>query len=342
MAIEFMDGFDHVAIADLLIKWDTSGNNSNSSIVTGRYAGYALQQGVGGGQSPCQVKTLSGGNLVTRIMGFAVRFYNSFDNTCICGFRDNGANQIELRRTATGYWTVTRNGTVIETSATTYALSTWYYIEFKATIGSGTSGSYEVRLNGATLMNNGGNGCNTQNTANAYANQVFLGSVNNCYQQVDDLYVLRTDTAPNNTFLGECRIFTNLPTGDSSTNKQWTRSTGSNNYALVDEATQNSDTDYTYDATPGHIDTFTFASITPTGGIAAVALNMCARKDDAGTRQIAEETRQSSTEYTSSDTKTLTSSYLIHQNIREVDPATSLPWSASGVNSAEMGVKVIA
>lgn len=342
MSLEFMDGFDHLATADLTLKWDTNTNAISTSIVAGRYAAYAVQQGAGGASSPKLIKTLSGGSRATRVIGMAVRFYNSFDNAIICGFQDAGSFQLELRRTSGGYFTVTRNGTVLETSTATYSLSTWYYIEFKATIDSST-GSYEVRLNGTNILSD--SGVNTQATANASANQVFVGGNPGApvpvYQQVDDLYVVNTDGSANNDFLGECRIFTNMPTGDSGTNKQWSRSTGTNNYPLVDEANQNGDTDYVYDSTVGDIDTYTFGAISPTGGIAAVAVNLCARKDDAGTRQIAEETRQSSTEYTGT-TKTLTSSYTFYQNIREVDPATALAWTGSGVNAAEMGVKVIA
>ena len=110
--------------------------------------------------------------------------------------------------------------------------------EYEATIASGTGGSANVHVNGSSVISL--TGVNTQATANPSANQVLLTSnfgVNNI--NCDDLYVLNTSGSVNNDFLGECRVWMSLPTGDDARFKQWTPSTGTSHFANLDDANPN-------------------------------------------------------------------------------------------------------
>ena len=329
MALEFMDGFDHYNnTTNLARKWDAG--SVASSFPAGRFGGNGLTMQNNG----------TGANITltaqqTRTIGFAL-FVNTLPSASIvvAAFLDAGTFQMELRLNSTGTLSATRNGTVLSTSSSTLSLSTWYYVEFQTKIDPST-GTYDVHVNGASVTSGSGN---TRNTANSTANQVRVtstalpGSIT-----FDDLYI-RND----NTFLGECRIFTSLPTGDDASFKAWTPSTGTSHFANVDDNPPNDDTDFNSSATAGQIDLFTFPSISPTGSIAAVQTVLTARKDDVGTRQICEECRSGSTNYDGANTFTMTSSYLMYREIRETDPATSAAWTLSAVNAAEFGVKCVA
>lgn len=328
MALEKYDGFDHYnTAAQLARKWDTG--SAGSTFPAGRFGGNCLRT------NGTNVATATLTAQQTRVIGWAWQT-DALGAGTVLTFLDAGSAQLEVRITAGGLFTVTKNGSVLGTSSATYVINTWYYMEFKCKIDPST-GTYELRQNGVSIIS--GSGANTRNTANSTVNQVkLIAGVAN--QEYDDVYILNTSGSVNNDFLGECRILMNLPTGDGNSS-QWTPSTGVNHWANVDEATPNDDTDYNSDATVGHIDLFTFASISPTGTIAAVQTTLTARKDDAGARQIAEQCRSSSTNYTGA-TQTMNSTYGMTSEIRETDPATGIAWTTTGVNNAQFGVKVIA
>lgn len=333
MALEFMDGFDHYnggAIAGR--KWDT-GSNVNS-FTAGRFGGNAanlLTQAV--------VLTLTAQQ--TRVVGFAFQFTGAGANI-VCQFMDSGTNQVELRLDASRHFVVTRNGTVLTTGATVYTLNTWYYVEFKAKIDPAT-GTYEVRVNGATEITGSGN---TRNTANSTCNGLRFGPGAGT-NIIDDLYVLNTSGSVNSDFLGECRIITTLPNADNTTtpgtNKTWTPNAGTTHSTQVDETNPNDDTDYISSATAGQVDTFQYPDITATGTIAGVQVNLCDRKDDAGTRTLCAEYRSGAgTNYDGATSISPGSAYLIHRQIWETDPATSAAWTVANINAGEFGVKCVA
>lgn len=333
MSLEFIEGFDHYTTTSFPgRKWDTG--STVNAIVAGRFSGNAVRSGTGFLQ-------ISLSSVQTRVAGFAFLF-DASGATVVCQFQDAGTTQVELRLDSSRHLVVTRNGTVLTTGTTVLALSIWYYIEFKAKIDPST-GTYEVRLNGAVEISGSGN---TRNTTNSTCNQFALrpGFSNHYF---DDIYVLNTTGPPNSDFLGECRIHTTLPNADNTTatgtNKTWTPSTGTNHSALVDETNPNDDTDYISSATAGEIDTFQFPDISPTGTIAGVQAVLCDRKDDAGARTLCAEYRSGAgTNYDGGTSITPGSAYLMHRQIWETDPATSAAWTAANINAGEFGVKCVA
>ena len=330
--IEFSDGFDKIAAADITVNWDTASTNPNS-VQTGRYGGQCIRSGSNGA-----IKTVSA--LATRVIHLAFRC-SAQGNRVICAFRDSGTNQCDLRLTSAGALQVTRNATVLATaSGFTFVINTWYYFSFKATIDP-SAGVYEVKewiLNGGNTLVSG-TGANTRATANSSANQIYVDySITST--DIDDVVVCNT-TSPNNDHLGECRVIGDVPTGDGA-NTGWTPSTGTSHFGTVDETGQNSDTDYNSSATVGAIDTYTFPTFSTSGQILAVAAKMVARKDDAGTRQIVAETRSGGTNRDGATTQTMGSTYVGYAEYYNTNPATSAAWDATGVNNTEIGQKVIA
>jgi hypothetical protein len=155
----------------------------------------------------------------------------------------------------------------------------------------------------------------------------------------DDFYICDTSGSFNNDFLGDARIKAVFPDG-AGNYTEWTPSAGSN-YQAVDENPPDDDTTYVSSSTPNQRDTYTFgASGLPSSTVKAVVVNMQARKDDGGTREIAGMARSSSTDGVAA-TQTLASSYANYQGIFETDPNTSAAWGLSAVDGAEFGHKLI-
>ena len=192
-----------------------------------------------------------------------------------------------------------------------------------------------------------GSGVNTQTTGNATQNGIkFIANSSGGQSYfIDDLYILNTSGSVNNTFLGECRILMALPNADSgsvSTNSQWTTSSGTVHNTRVNENPPDDDTTYVSSATAGQIDTYKFATVTPTGAVAGVQTTLCARKDDVGGRTICAEYRGGGANYDGANNFSPGSSYLMFRQIYEVDPATGLAWNGTGINAGEFGIKCIA
>src|SRR5215471_4142203 len=194
MSIEFIDGFDHYTNGtNLARKWDSASNGGISS-GSGRFGGGAFGNNAGAGGSA----QLTLPALATRVIGFAFFPQAMNTNQAFIQFYDGATVQVDVR---TGSTTgtqiqVTRNGTNLATSTFAFILNQWYYLEFKATIGS--SGYYEVRVNGTVWLSGT---ANTQATSNASFNKIVLFGNNNILWYGDDLYILNSSGTVNNDFL---------------------------------------------------------------------------------------------------------------------------------------------
>lgn len=335
MALLFIDGFDHYATADLTKKWTSilSGSPTINASLGRRSTGCLVNR-------TNLLKTLAS-NYATLVVGVAIT-PNDLANgvTSFLKLRDAGSEQIDLRWTTLGAIQVTRNGTSLGTSANGVLSDTAYrYVEVKATIHD-TTGAVEVRVDGAavlTLTN-----VDTKNTANAYVNQVVIsGTLTGSSSYYDDFYVCDNSGSTNNDFLGDVRVDALLPNADGDY-AQLTPSTGTDHYALVDDATPNT-TDYNESATAGHKDAYAMQNLSSiTGTIYGVQISIAALKDDAGSRSLKVGVRASGSPGNDSldAGSALSTSQLYYMKINETDPSTAAAWTESGVNAAQALVEV--
>jgi hypothetical protein len=328
MALLFVDGFDSYATADITKKWT---NTSSATIQTanGRRATGNASVGTLGYVE----KSVS--NLTTVIAGCAIYVTGITDNKFL-DFRDAATIQCNLHLLVTGAIQVLRNdSTVLATSAVgVITAGTYHYIEFKATIHD-TTGSVEVKVNGATVAS--ATNVDTKQSANAYCNLVrFAGASSTSY--IDDVYICdTTGSAPTNDFLGDCRVDTLYPNADG-TYTSFTPSSGTDHYALVDETAPNT-SDYVESSTAGHQDSYQMGNLSAlTGTIYGVQVSVAALKDDAGARSLKVGVRSSSTNSVSA-AQTLATGQVYYRNIHETDPATAAAWTESGVNAAQLMVE---
>jgi hypothetical protein len=337
MTLRFVDSFDHYATADLGLKYSSTASSPTISAGNGRRSTACLRMGSSVGSVTRVLDSQS-----TWIVGFAFRIPSlPGGDTSFLLFQDAGSAQLELVVRADGTLRATRNGTLLGTSSNSLAAATTYYIETKVLVHNST-GTFEVRVNGSSTGWIALTGQDTQNTANATANTIVIeGVVSNT--DYDDLYICDGTGSANNNFLGDVRVDCYLPSGNGNSSQLvGSDSNSTDNYLLVDEASQNGDTDYVHSATSGQKDTYAFTDMSHTpASIFGVQVNMVAKKDDSGNRSICSVTRSGGSD-TDGTTQALGTTYSDYREISETDPNTAAAWTRTDLNSAEFGVKVAA
>lgn len=333
----FADSFDHYSIVGK--KWTNQRGSPTAALDTaaGRFGTTGWYA-----NSRYLVKQL-GANYPTLIVGVAYKPNSTGwgDDEAILNFKDAGSQQCELRYNMTsGLWSVQRAGSTVASATSLISLASFHYIEFKATIHN-SAGVAAVRVNGVEIIN--ATGLDTQNTANAYINELRIGSATDDYRDAcfDDLYLLETAGGGLVDFLGDVRIECIRPTGNGASS-QWVGSDGNSvdNYALVDETTPNDDTDYVESQIVADKDTYAFGNLaTVSGTVYAVQILPYARKTDAGARSIKSIARLSGGTEEDGTERALLTTYQYFADIRETKPGGGA-WSIADVNGAEFGVKV--
>jgi hypothetical protein len=341
MTIRLIDGFDLyngiVANIGLAAKW-TNMAGSGTLVGAGRFGGQCMR---GWSANPWQRGTVSS---TTYSIGVAVRMPNlvitatnyaflmlangTISGSCQMGFNITSAGSIVGLR---GSFYNSMN-TILGTSPTgVITAGTWHYVEVEVTIGTGTSGSFNVYVDNVLVL--AVSGVNTAQTGATTTNTIgLMGVCNGNFLEFDDLYV--TDTF---TRLGERRVETLAVTADTA-DKDWTPSTGSVNYAMVDEIPVNS-TDYVSASTVGDLDLYTIADLSssPTT-IDAVQATMFAEKTDATSRSIAAVFDISATQLTGAN-HSLAVGISKFDTIFETKPGGGA-WDATAVNALTGGPKV--
>jgi len=209
--------------------------------------------------------------------------------------------------------------------------NTWYYLELKVVLGTGTSGSVELRANGITIASN--SACDTGITSANYVG-ISGGQGNTSQAYHDDVYI-----ADDTTFRGDCHVETLYPTADSSV--QWTPGTGTTNYDLVDEpgTINEGSTDFVETSTTTNKDLYTIGDLaTTSGSVYAVQSNVYARKTDAGSRTMHSIVKYSGTESNGSTINLLDTGKVYSDVFMNRPGGTG--WTIAEVNAMEAGFEL--
>lgn len=323
-----------------------TGGFTTASIVNNAPAGRATQYAIQLGNNGVVKRNTD--QFASWIVGVAWYFGTANNNENFLVFQDTvtGNPQLTFQIGANGAITALRgSSTSLGTSTNLLTFNTWNYIEVKVVIASGTSGSVEVRVNGVAWLTL--TGINTQNTANAFSTQIWIettAAANVSY--IKDIYMMAdTGTGPYTTYLGDVTVLVSFH-NVAGTNQQWTPNTGTQTAAVQDGITHtgtwpDDDTTYISDNTVGHISDFAHQTLSLTGQIYEVCHVSYMRKDDAGSRGVAQVTIQSASVIETSSTISLGNTYQYYYDSMEVDPGTSLQWTVSGYNNSTFGVKTI-
>lgn len=332
MSLLFIDGFDHYLLADHMKKW-TANTGSFLTIGTtgGRRGGGCLDINHRFGSAKKALNV----NCETIIVGFAVKITGNQDYLVMTmGEGDN--IQIQVKMNNNLGLEVYRYTTLLgSTPNNTFTYNEYFYFELKVKV-SDTVGTVTLRVNGVTAL--ALTGIDTKYSANAYVNYIQLNSpVNSTYY--DDLYICDGLGSTNNDFLGDCRVDTLFPNADG-TYSDFTCSTGTTHYALVDETTPNT-TDYVDGGTVGNRDSFGLTDLATLASqtIYGVQVNVAANKDDAGVKSLAPMVRSSTTNADGTSAALGLTQRFISQ-IFEQDPSASAAWTEATVNAMQAGAVV--
>jgi hypothetical protein len=328
MTLLFMDGCHG---DDAATKWSSS-SSGNRATANPRFTGGAYYS------SADLRKSFAAAPEVFLACAFLWGAAGTATNISFWG--DSGATEhITICRSVTSGLLEARRGTVtgtlLATGTTVIPDVTWTQIQVRATVAD-TRGIVQVRLNGAGSYEIDFTG-DTKNAGTATAvDQVRFETVNPQHF-VTDLAILDTTGAVNNTWPGDVRVQTLIPSGNG-TYSQGINSAGSstNNYTYVDETPYNS-ADYVGITTDGDADSYAMSAVVPgTTTVKGLQVNLSAAKSDAGTKFVKRRIRSGGTDFDGSSV-VLSTSYATISEILESNPATGTAWTASAVNAVEAG-----
>lgn len=238
-----------------------------------------------------------------------------------------------------GYINVYRGtigGTLLGSSSGPVIVSNaWQHIEAKVLI-SDTVGTVEVRVEGVPVVELTG-----QDTANNADLDIYgwaawhSSSVGNPSMTIKDLVIWDGSGSLNNDFLGSVSVYPLLTTSDVSLN--WTPSTGSTGYDLIDESPPNDDTDYIYAPDPAPAAAVMGLSNLPADVTSVKGLYVVARskKTDGGDGNLQVGLISNAATALGSD-RPITTSYTYWADVFETDPDTSAAWTPVAVDAADI------
>jgi hypothetical protein len=348
MAVVLVEGFDsyngitsNTTVIGIGSAWNVL-STTNLTLPTGRFGGQAVSINV---FNPGGVTRSWNQGISSFTVGFALYVSSlptvlSTDGDCFLTLKSGGTFMMGIQLTNTGALHVRRMSTSANASTSlgntaggVIAGGSWYYIELSVAI-SDTTGTVNLRVNGQNLISLTNQ--DTRNGTPTTIDNIQIGGNNGGRggtHIVDDLYIIDSTTP-----LGEQRVETLYPNADTA-QKQWTASTGSNNYGTIDETLLNA-TDYVSSNTVGNYDLYDFGNLstTPTT-INAVVVNALAQKDNVGTRAIAITAKSGSNTSDAANTY-LAGGFNIAARIMDTDPNNAGAWTTNAVNALQAGVKV--
>jgi hypothetical protein len=336
--LRWIDGFDFYPTSDLPLRYNEA-DTAHSFVISsgGRFGSGCVTLAPSLGTSSL-TKYLD--DQATWVVGFAFRMTSVPPATMrpILKLLDGPTDQVVLNVDPNGRLAITVGGTTLAAGTTSLLTSTYYYIEFKATIDN-ASGSASCRIGGSAEC--GATGVATRQTGNSSANRFQLAAHADFNGgSFDDLYVLDGQTSGAHDFLGDMRVETLYPSGDG-VHGDFAVTGAASGHAAVAEHPEDGDTSYIASSTPGQKSSFSYTDLssTPTS-IAGVQLNVVGRKDDAGSRSLASLVVAGGVDY---DLPALPvyDSYSHAVAVLEENPATGAAWTAGDVNALEAGVTLV-
>ncbi len=291
-------------------------------------SGYVQKTGLGGSSTVivgCAIKVKSGGGP----FGQLFRFLQAGQTHC----RLYVLSDMTLA-------VVNYNGTTLGVSSTALQQDIYAYVECKITFAGGSSGTYDVRINGVSVLS--GSGVTTNPNVAASINSLRLGyeAGDALDAMLDDFYMADAQGSTNNDFLGDVMIQPLYPAGAGATT-QWTPSANAN-WQNVSEHVPDDDATYNKTGVAAKVDLYALDQITgsaPT--IFGVQWNAQIRKNDASSYVLNRAIRTGTTTFLGSALLTPNTSYANFSECLDLDPNTGTAWTKTTVNAMQAGQKLV-
>lgn len=354
MANRHQDSFDHYSTALRAAKgWSfglAGASPGDRGCTIGAYGrnstnGLRCFAESGFGNSSRATLTVSGVSGATAIVGCAFKINSSLpgNETVVMQIWNASAAQISVTCSTGGALSVRRGGlagTIIETTSTTITHSTWYFLELKVLFHD-SAGTYELRINGVPEASD--TGVDTVASGSAGWDSVVFGNEpisNNHTHDIDDLYVFDGSGGVNDDFAGDHRqVWVPMVSGNGA-NDDWSKSTGSDAGALVDENPPNT-SDFLQSGTSGQRVTMDGAAIGVAGTVRSVQFVNYLSAQVAGVRSVGPSVRIGSTNYDYSG-DVVGSDWTYQLRREHASPATAMAWTTAEIDAMERGAKVTA
>lgn len=328
-----VDGFSEV--------YPDNANLATIAVQAGRLAQNSTEVRSSSGNSYYTTPNL--GNMATVIVGTAFKPAFALTTNIICELRedDNGTQGMNVLLNSTGTLSVRRGTTVLATTAAIMSVDVWHYIEFKVTVHD-TTGAYELKVNGVSQLS--ATSVDTKAGAtNNYANRVRFYGVSGVLagrgHWYDDQYIADATGSINNDFLGDRRVQTIFPNVDGD-QTDFSLSTGTDSFALVDDNPLDDDSTYVESSTSGHRDLYQFENLVAAQTVNGVQQHAIARKTDVTNFDIQLVVKSATTVSEGSNQTVGSTTYGDFQRVVEQNPDTSSAWTLTTINAAQFGYDV--
>jgi hypothetical protein len=340
--IESFDGYNGLTSTNgLASRWVI--DHGSPSIIAGRFGGQAVRLPTNGnirrtlagvGTTHAVGAAIKVNSLVNRTDAPSIALAKGGWNTFLqCGICIAANGKIKVGRATGGFYTsvlvelgVSDNQVIFE--------DVWHFIEVEFVL-SDTVGRITVWVDNVQVVN----ATNLDNQYLGSSGADILGFENFAGPSgsdidVDDIYY--KDVA---TRIGERRVERLLVTADT-VDKDWTRSTGSDNFALLDE-TLVDNTDYVIGTNVGDYDLYDLANLSsnPTT-IDCVQLCPFGHKTDGASRSIYAVADSGATKSNGSAIALPSSAGALPVRVLETNPDGSIAWTKTTVNALQVGLEV--
>ncbi len=229
---------------------------------------------------------------------------------------------------------------VIATALAQFPINALFHAEAQISIGSGTSGSFALRLLGQNLILNL-TGINTQTGSRALYDLTEFRIDGVGGQTLYCQHVLWYSLAGtvNTGWIGDRRVYGGVVVSNGDQNN-FTPIGNAQNWQNVAENPPNV-ADYNESSTVGAIDLYKVTAPSNVTAVTAIMVSAICKKDDAGSRSTATLLKSGGVVGTG-PTVALADSYTSQSNVWETDPSTGVAFVASALNSIQPGIEVVA
>lgn len=345
MTLLFADSFDHYGTGAPGLANLTKGPAVYAEVADGTYLSidnsikrtglYSLKGNVAinGGSTLFRKSIVIANNEV--IVGFGL-YLDSLppSSSKVCFQLLNGTTPIASLLVTSGGALRLCNGdyddTVVEQTDNIFGAGTFNYVEFRV-LRDDVVGEIECRLNGiqVALADN----LNVGGTDIDGFRQYVPVNGSGVLTYVDDLIILDTTGSVNNDFPGPVRVNTVFAVADTA-EADWTKNTGTDGYALIDDVAPDGDTTYIQANDVGNISEFAVGDLpAEVAEIKGVYVPAMARLADAGVGNLRVSMVSGSDVAAGPDTP-VTTSYSYYGSAFETDPDGDIAWTKTSFEAA--------
>lgn len=332
MTIQLIEGFDLVGSSTDLLARGASYSEGVVTASAGRFGGNGYKISTGTANILSFQFTFA--NYVTVSFWYKIETISASVISCIADVSVSSYQNVNchtgLQLAADGSIAVGGDGNIPIASSPAGLIqpNTWHHIEYQVHLNA--SGTGILTVDGVEVVNVSGDFLESTQA------NVFQLVGDSTHQWFDDV-VYRDDASTYPALLGEHKIHTLLPSGDTA-QADW-----AGGYTDIDDplyATNDGDTTYISATTLNDKSEFGLGGLSESPSeVHAVQVTTDARKTDAGTKALTSYLdssggRGDGTEFSVSET------YSSRTDIHETDPNGSIPWTTSAVNAVEVGVEI--